>query len=331
MAFSTRKKIREFVLGDMSLVPPVLLIVLGVVLLSNRLILDAIEQDTINTPIFTNFRQSQYPVLKDVFGMQTVQAQDSSLSATDAAYPNITAQAAIIMDDDAKVILFAKNPQFRFSLASTTKIMTALIGIDHYAPSDELVNQSDIVEGSVVGFRKGETVSFENLLYALLLPSGNDAALMIAQNYPGGQSAFVQSMNEKAKKYHLDNTHFNDPAGLDDDLDYTTVVDLARLVSIAMHNPTFARIVGTKNTVITTDNGQRSYELENLNKLLGQDGVVGVKTGTTEGAGEVLTTFLNRDGHRYVIIVMKSNDRFTDTAILIRHLAENIIYLPTHQ
>ena len=194
-----------------------------------------------------------------------------------------------------------------------------------------VVSQSRYVEGSVVGFRKGETVSFENLLYALLLPSGNDAALMIAQNYPGGQSAFVQSMNEKAKKYHLDNTHFNDPAGLDDDLDYTTVVDLARLVSIAMHNPTFARIVGTKNTVITTDNGQRSYELENLNKLLGQDGVVGVKTGTTEGAGEVLTTFLNRDGHRYVIIVMKSNDRFTDTAILIRHLAENIIYLPTHQ
>lgn len=245
----------------------------------------------------------------------------------DIAPPDISAQSAIVMDDDSKVVLFAKNPEFRFSTASTAKIMTALVSLEAFNLNDFLTVKTATVEGSFIGLKEGEKVSFENLLYAILLPSANDAALAIAQNYPGGESALVDAMNKKAKALLLYSTHFADPAGLLDDQNYTTAFDLARLVSFALKDETFSKVVATKSKVIE-DNKGNSFLLKNLNKLLGVNGVNGVKTGHTDEAGQVLVTSKIENGHTLIMVVMKSEDRFGDTEKVLQFVSGNIIYLP---
>jgi D-alanyl-D-alanine carboxypeptidase (penicillin-binding protein 5/6) len=173
-------------------------------------------------------------------------------------------------------------------------------------------------------------MTFENLLYAMLLPSANDAALTIAQNYPGGQSAFVKAMNDKAETLELYNTQYADPAGLADEGDYTTPFDLARLASFAMQNAEFRKIVGTKEITISDVSDSHVYDLQNLNILLGQDGVNGVKTGYTEEAGQVLVTSKEDQGKTIIIVVMGSDDRFTDTQILLDLVSNNLTYLSIH-
>ncbi|HVA96603.1 MAG TPA: serine hydrolase [Candidatus Acidoferrales bacterium] len=241
--------------------------------------------------------------------------------------PTITAKAAIILDRDSQVILYDKNPQLRFSMASTTKIMTATIALNHYKPDDTLTVKRSYVPGSGLSFSSGEQFHFMDLMYAMLLPSANDAAQAIADNYPGGSDAFVKQMNKKAQSLHLTNTHYSDPVGLDDDGDYSTVVDLARLASYAISNPTFVDITSTKYKTISTTNFSRQYPLTNLNKLLGIDGVTGIKTGTTEGAGEVLVTSVVKNGHTYIVIVMDSTDRFSDTQQLLNYIDANVKYV----
>lgn len=244
--------------------------------------------------------------------------------------PEVTANAAIIVDRNSQVILFSKNPQLRFSMASTTKIMTAITGLDYYKLDDVLTIKKSRVEGSGLGLIPGEQYTFESLLYAMMLPSANDAAQAIADNYPGGAGAFVERMNNKAATLHLTNTHFADPSGLDDDGDYTTVVDLARLASHAISNPTFVEITSTKYKNIANVSNTRQFQLLNLNKLLGTQGVTGIKTGTTEGAGEVLVTSTVKNNHTYIIVVMQSTNRFADTAALMNFIDQNVQYvLPT--
>ena len=248
-----------------------------------------------------------------------------------AQTPDISAKAAIIVDRDSQVTLYSKNPQLRFSMASTTKIMTALTALDYYKADDILTVQRSNVPGSGLNLYAGEQFHFMDLMYAMLLPSANDAAQAIADNYPGGSAAFVKRMNEKAKSLHLANTHYADPTGLEDDGDYTTVVDLARLASYAISNPTFVQVTSSKYRTITTSNFARQYELTNLNKLLGIDGVTGIKTGTTEGAGEVLVTSTTKNGHTYIIIVMNSEDRFADTTSLLHFIDTNVRYFTPSQ
>jgi serine-type D-Ala-D-Ala carboxypeptidase (penicillin-binding protein 5/6) len=254
----------------------------------------------------------QYPVLSSVIN------------------PDISAKAFVVMDKDSKVVLFSKNPDLLFSLASTTKIMTALVSLEYFKLNDILVIKSEGVEGVNVGFKIGERISFENVLYAMLLPSGNDAALAIAQNYPGGKDAFVQKMNEKAKSLHLANTNFADSIGLEDSRDYTTPLDLTRLAAIAIDNKEFAKIVGTKTWEITDITGENKYSLTNLNQLLGIRGVNGIKTGHTTEAGQVLVTSKKEGEHTLVIVVMDSQDRFSDTSNLINQISGNINYLSIH-
>lgn len=241
--------------------------------------------------------------------------------------PQISAQAAIALDADSQVILYSKNPQLRFSMASTTKIMTALIGLEYYAPYAVLTIKSSGVEGSGLGLVPGDKFYFEDLLYAMLLPSANDAAVAIADNYPGGQKAFVARMNEKAQTLYLTNTHYVDPVGLNDDGDYTTVVDLSRLSSIAIKNKNFSTVTGTKQIAITNLSRKKQYSLFNLNKLLGFYGVNGIKTGTTEGAGEVLVTSSVQNGHTYIVIVMDSDNRFADTENLLSFVNQHVKYV----
>lgn len=244
--------------------------------------------------------------------------------------PEVSAKGAIIMDSDSNVVLYSKNPDLRFSTASTTKIMTALIALDYFKLDDILTVKQATEEGSVLGLQQGEQMTFENLLYAMLLPSANDAALTIAQNYPGGSNAFLIKMNQKAQKLNLYNTHYLDPAGLEDIGDYTTAFDLARLASVAIKNDTLRKVVGTQQKVITDVIGANVYKIENLNKLLGSNGVTGIKTGYTEEAGEVLVTSKLEKGKTIIIVVMGSQDRFSDTQKLLDLISNNLTYLSIH-
>jgi serine-type D-Ala-D-Ala carboxypeptidase (penicillin-binding protein 5/6) len=241
--------------------------------------------------------------------------------------PDVSAKSAIIIDADSQVIIFSKNPRIRFSMASTAKIMTALVALDYFQKDSILTVNSYYPTGSHLGLHSGERFYFEDLLYALLLPSANDAAQAIADNYPGGVAVFVEQMNAKASEFHLRDTHFADPTGLDDDGNYTTVTDLARLASMAMRNAEFAKITGTKNRDISNLDKTREFELANLNKLLGIDGVNGIKTGTTEAAGEVLVTSTVADGHTFIVVVMNSRQRFVDTKTLLRFIVDNVKYI----
>jgi D-alanyl-D-alanine carboxypeptidase (penicillin-binding protein 5/6) len=244
--------------------------------------------------------------------------------------PTISARGAIIMDADSKVVLYSKNPNLRSSTASTAKIMTALTALDYFKLSDILTIRQATSDGSILGFVKGEQMTFENMLYAMLLPSANDAALAISQNYPGGEQVFINRMNEKAKQLKLNNTHYADPAGLVDQGDYTTPFDMARLASFAVQNEEFKKIVATKEKIISDSSGLNTYNLKNLNVLLGEDGVNGVKTGYTEEAGQVLVTSKMEKGKMIIIVVMKSDDRFADTEKLLNLISNNLTYLSIH-
>lgn len=243
--------------------------------------------------------------------------------------PGISAESAYVLDNTSKVALFTKNENLRFAPASTTKIMTALTGLDYYQPNDMLTITRANVEPVVIGFPKGVKVTFVNLLYGMFLPSGNDAALAVGDNYPGGMQAFIAKMNEKAQALHLTNTHYADPVGLLDSEDYTTAHDLAFLASDAIMHPLLAQIVNTKTKVIT-DSAGNVYSLQNINKLLGQYGVNGLKTGYTEEAGQVLVTSANIQGHIFLLVVMKSQDRFGDTEKLLQLISQNVTYLSIH-
>ncbi len=238
--------------------------------------------------------------------------------------PPITAEAAIIIDRDSKTVLFEKNAHLRFSMASTTKIMTALVALDHFKPDDILTTVTSHVEGVNVGVEIGDRLYFKDALFAMLLPSGNDIAYLIAQNYPGGEDAFIQAMNKKAKSLHFKNTHYADPAGLNDDGNYTTASELAQLAAVASENPTLADVTATKSKIIQTVDGTRVFTLTNLNQLLGQYGVIGMKTGHTEGAGDVLITSAIDSGHTYIIVVMRSQNRFADTEMLLSSLISSV-------
>lgn len=240
--------------------------------------------------------------------------------------PEISAQGAIVIDMDSQVPLYEKNSTLRFPPASTTKIMTALVALEHYNPSDILTIYKKDPEGVDLGFIVGEQLTFENLVYAMMLPSSNDATFAIAGNYPGGEAAFVEKMNEKATELNLTNTYFEEPVGLLDEKDYSTPVDLARLTTIALQNAEFAKIVSTKEKTITNTTG-KAYKLESLNILLGTRGINGVKTGFTEGAGQVLVTSKKLESERELIfVVMQSLDRFGDTELLLNYL-EGINFL----
>ncbi len=240
--------------------------------------------------------------------------------------PTISAVSAIIMDADSHKVLYEKNPYVHASMASTTKMMSALVGLDYYKPDDVLTIKRNFVEGSGLHFFAGEQFRFVDLLYAMFLPSANDAAMALADNYPGGEKAFVAAMNAKAKALHLNNIAYQDPAGLDDPGDYATVGNLADLADIVFRQPLLHQIVGTQNMYIMTTNKVYGYPLTNLNQLLGQDGVVGIKTGTTEEAGQVLITAKQDGSHVFIIIVMDSTNRYADTLELLHLIDNNIQY-----
>lgn len=246
-----------------------------------------------------------------------------TLSGTDE-FPVISAQAVTAIDLATGTSLYQKNPDVKLLPASTTKMVTALVALDVY-PLDSVLKAGSLkVDGQKMGLYTEEEMKVEDLLYGLLVYSANDAALVLAQNYPGGYPAFVDAMNKKAESMGLTGTHFENPIGLDGVSQQTTANDLVRVATIAMQEPEFAKIVGTKEITVTDVTGKSVYKLRNINELLGSvPGVLGVKTGWTENARENLVTYISRDEHDVVIALLGSQDRFGETKELIEWIFKN--------
>lgn len=233
--------------------------------------------------------------------------------------PVLSARSIFIKDLTTDAILYQKDVNRSLPIASTTKVMTALVASEYFKPSSNLiVKESASVTGARVGLFKGEDLSFRSLLYGMLLSSGNDAAFAIAENYPGGVAGFVIAMNDKAQKLQLTSTHFDNPAGFDSPNHFSSASDLAKITEEALKDAQLARIFATKETSIVSLDKKYTHQLQNLNKLLTQvSGVLGVKTGFTEAAKENLVTYIDRDGHKVLIVLLGSDDRFGETTQLI--------------
>lgn len=240
------------------------------------------------------------------------------------ALPAITAIASIAFDTQTKQILFEKNIHEKLAPASTTKIMTAIIASEHFDNADLLTVPAEaVVGGSSMGLTIGERLTFRSLLYGMMLNSGNDAAFTIAMNYPGGYEAFVAKMNERVLEMGLKDTHFDNPAGFDSPTHYSSAYDLLQIGKAAVTNVKLGRVFSTKETSVTSIDKLQIHDLKNLNKLLDQYGVIGIKTGTTEKAGESFVGLIEKDGHMIITVMLNSADRFGETKKLIDWIFEN--------
>lgn len=237
----------------------------------------------------------------------------------DSEIASLSASAIYVMDRDSGAVLYQKNAHSVRYPASTAKMMTALVARQAYS-LDQVLTVGDAVfaTGTVVGFQFGEKLSVESLLKALLIPSGNDAALVLGQHHPYGYQGFITQMNQMANTFHLTSTIFNNVSGLDADNERSSARDLAILANQLVKDPVLRDIVATPQTQITDESGEITHFLKNTQELFGQvPGIVGIKTGTTNFAGENLITGVTRGQHRIIIVVLGSTDRFTETKQLI--------------
>ena len=225
----------------------------------------------------------------------------------------VSAAAAVLMDADSGRLLYDKNGEKRMLIASTTKLMTALVALEQGGLQQEItVTGGHMAEGSSMYLRSGEKLTLEELLYGLLLCSGNDAALAVTE-CAGGLEPFVALMNEKAAALGMADTHFANPNGLDDEEHYSTARDMAQLARAAVNEPTLLRMASTRQASI----GGRT--LTNHNKLLGRmEGGLGLKTGYTKAAGRTLVSCAEQAGHRLVAVTLRDGDDWNDHEALYR-------------
>lgn len=221
----------------------------------------------------------------------------------------ISAQKAILLDGATGRVLYEKDANSRSLIASTTKIMTALVVCEQCNVLDRMRIPKEAVgiEGSSMYLREGEILTIQELLYGLMLHSGNDAAVALGIYCGGTVEGFAELMNDKARALGLSGTHFENPNGLDSPDHYSTASDLATLTAYAMENPIFAKTVAAKTVSV----GGRS--LRNHNKLLWKlDGADGVKTGYTRAAGRILVSSAVRDGRRLIAVTINDGDDWND-------------------
>lgn len=241
-----------------------------------------------------------------------------------ASFPILSAQGVIAVDLDSATVLYEKNADYSLLPASTTKILTALVALDHYKMDDIVQVPWISVIGQKMNLVAGEKITFENLLYGLLVYSANDSAEVLATRYPGGREAFIAAMNQKAQEFGMKHSYFVNPTGLDNNEHVSTARDMIRLSEIAMRNPIFAEVVKTKELTVKSIDGRIAHRLTNINQLLGSvPGVMGVKTGWTEGARENLVTYVVRDDKKVLIALLGSQDRFGETKQLIEWIFAN--------
>lgn len=240
--------------------------------------------------------------------------------AAGSGAPDTSAQGAVLMEAGTYRVLYEKNAHKQLPMASTTKVMTAILAIENGDLSSTVTVSKNAsgIEGSSIWLEVGEKMTLEDMLYGLMLSSGNDAAVAIAEHIGGSVEGFVQMMNEKAEEIGAHNTHFMNPNGLSVDGHYTTAYDLALISCYGMNNPTFRQIVGTETREIPWEGHEYNRFLRNKNKILWQyEGGNGVKTGFTKAAGRCLSAGAERDGMQLVATVLNAPDMFEDCKAML--------------
>jgi len=229
--------------------------------------------------------------------------------------PAVTAQGLIVLDRDTQQIMLAKDEDSRRPPASIMKIVTAMVALDTARPSQTIEVSRDAanMEPNRMGLSYGEHLTVQELLYGLLLDSGNDAAEALADSLPGGRAAFIQKMNEKVAGLGLKNTHFVEPAGLDDD-NYTTPYDMAALADVALTGyPTIRTVVSTKEVNLPATSSHKPFHPINLNDLLWDyPGTYGMKVGYTDAADYTIILAGQKDNHNMLMVLLGSDHHFTE-------------------
>ena len=237
-----------------------------------------------------------------------------------ASSAQVIARAAVVIDSENGRTLYAKNPDLRMYPASTTKVITAIIAIES-GRLDEVVTirQSDVrVEPSIIGLVPGERIVLRDLVYGVMLRSGNDAARAVARHLAGSEAQFAVLMNTKALKLGCTSTHFTNPHGLPNPKHYTSARDLGRIMRYAMHNPEFRAVTGAK--LYHSTSSVRARDFYNKNKLLRlYKGAIGGKPGYTRAAQQTLVASASRSGHELVVVCLASRGRalWTDASRLL--------------
>lgn len=259
------------------------------------------------------------------------QNKTSETTSKDISSLNLNARSAIVLDRTSQKILYGKNEFKQVKMASTTKIMTATVILEtcNLSQTIEVSKKAANTGGSRLGLKTGDKITIRDLLYGLMLCSGNDAAVALAETAAGSVGGFSDLMNEKARELGLTHTHFESPHGLDSDQHYTTAYELAILSNYALKNTTFLQIVGTKNYTVTINGYPKN--LSNTNELLGYlNGVYGVKTGFTNGANRCLVTACKRGNLDIICVVLGCDTkkfRTSDSIKLIEYVFENFEYV----
>lgn len=239
----------------------------------------------------------------------------SLLITQNAIAVDLSARAAALIDGKSGKVLFEKNKDERLPMASTTKIMTGLLACES-KKMKKIVTVSPVAsgtEGSSLWLEPGEKQTLENLTYGLMLRSGNDAAVAIAEYLGGSTEAFALMMNERAKKIGVQNTGFQNPNGLDAEGHFTTAYDLALISREAMKNKKFRKIVSTKNKTIPWESSEWDRSLTNHNKMLWRyEGCNGIKTGFTKKSGRCLVTSAKRGKMELICVTLNAPDDWND-------------------
>ncbi len=231
------------------------------------------------------------------------------------ASPDISASSAVVMNAFSKEVLFSFNENQKRGMASTTKIMTSLLAAETGKFNKKIaVNKDDVsVEGTSVGLKNGDVITLEDLIYAMLLESGNDAANVTATALSGNHTAFCDLMNKKAAELGMKNTHFANPSGLPDKNHYSTAFDMALLASYAVCNPLIRNICSKKSAVRIYGKPECSHIFSNHNKLLSMyDGCIGMKTGFTKSSGRCLVSAAEKNGVILVAVTLNAPDDWND-------------------
>lgn len=267
----------------------------------------------------------------DDFDEETIDVNaEIEASINSKEVPEVNSRSCVVLDRLSKNVLYGKNEKNKVKMASTTKIMTAIIVLENSSldATVEASKKAAGTGGSRLGLKTGDKITIRDLMYGLMLCSGNDAAVCLAENIGGSIEGFAELMNSKAQELGLSNTHFESPHGLDSDGHYTTAYELALLSDYALKNSTFLNIVGTKNYTVTINGSPKN--LSNTNELLGNlNGVYGIKTGFTNGANRCLVTACKRGDMDIICVVLGAdtkNFRTRDSIKLIEYSFKTFEY-----
>ena len=240
----------------------------------------------------------------------------------DPVLPKVTAKSAILIDAMTGQVLYSRQADVHHYPASTTKIMTLLVALER-GNLDDIVTVSSRaagVEGSTIWLEEGEQIRLEDLLYGMMLVSGNDATVAVAEHIAGSMDAFAQMMTDKAHAIGAVDTNFVNSSGLPDDNHYTTAHDLAMIAAYGYKNPVFARIVSAKEWSLLRTHEPKYHKLENGNILLWiYPGANGVKTGYTDAAGRCLVSAANRNGIQLIAVVLDSLFMWNDSIAMLNY------------